>query len=129
MDIVIAGNDPIARSALTGLLQVKSNLNVIDEAATASDLFTLVEQCHIDLVLLDGQLTDQPSSDVINNLKQLEKPPVVLALDVRPEMEMNAITAGADAFVYKGDDPKKLLIAIEKVRHKHENRFDPNPPE
>jgi DNA-binding NarL/FixJ family response regulator len=112
---VIVGTQPVTREALKRLLQIKSRLGEISEAASAADLFDQVAMGDTDLVLLDGHVADLSTIELITKLKQMTNPPSVLVLDVRSETEQIALAAGADAFVYKGDDPKKLLVAIEKL--------------
>jgi two-component system nitrate/nitrite response regulator NarL len=118
--IVIVGTQPVVRAALKRLLQIKCRLDEISEAGSAADLFAQVENGDVDLVLLDGHVPDITTIELIAYLKQMRVPPAVLVLDVRSESEQSALAAGADAFVVKGEHPKKLLIAIEKIRFRDE---------
>jgi DNA-binding NarL/FixJ family response regulator len=69
-----------------------------------------------DLVLLDEDLAGGPMGETISALRRLDFPPAVIAISGRLESEQAALAAGADAFVSKGDPPKRLLIAIESIR-------------
>jgi DNA-binding NarL/FixJ family response regulator len=89
---------------------------VVGEAADNGELMTQVEAGRPDLVLLDEDLPGGPMSETISALRRLGFPLAVIAISGRLESEQAALAAGADAFVSKGDPPKRLLIAIESIR-------------
>ena len=116
MQIVIASRQYVTRSAIKRLLQIKLDLDQISEAATPADLMALIESGGVDLVVLDVDIWDQPATQLVADLKQMADPPVVFALDGRPDSRQVFLDAGADAFLYKGDPPTNLLTAVETVR-------------
>jgi DNA-binding NarL/FixJ family response regulator len=64
--------------------------------------------------------------DLISALRHLDFHPAVIALDVRLETEQAALAAGADIYVFKGDPPKRLLIAIESIRLRNDYECIPH---
>ena len=116
MQIVIAGRQSVTRSAIRRLLQIKLGLDQISEAVTPADLMTQIESGDIALVVLDANLRDQCVAQLVTDLKQVPDPPIVFALDSSPDSRQVFLDAGADEFLYKGDPPKRLLIAVETVR-------------
>jgi DNA-binding NarL/FixJ family response regulator len=98
------------------LVRARLGLEVIGEAGDSEELIYLVEAKQPDLVLLDDDLPGVGLADLIPTLRGLDLPPAVIVLNEQPETEEVALAAGADAFVYKGDHPKQLLIAIESIR-------------
>lgn len=76
----------------------------------------LVKVATPDLILIDGELPGVNLNEIIATLCGLDHGPSVIVLNERPEMEGAVLAAGADAFIYKGNNPKQLLIAIEDKR-------------
>ena len=120
MRIVIAGNQAVSRRALNLLLVARLGVEVVGEAGDQGELINLVKTNRPDLVLLNDDLPGAQLGDVIPALRGLDFNPAVIVLNERPETEQDALAAGADAFVYKGDHPKKLLIAVEAIRVKRQ---------
>jgi len=120
MQIVIAGTQAVTRRAMNLLLVTRLGVEVVGEAGDESELMNLVKANRPDLVLLEEDLPGAQLGDLIPALRGLEFNPAVIVLDERPETEQAALAAGADAFVYKGDHPNNLLVAIEAIRMKRE---------
>jgi DNA-binding NarL/FixJ family response regulator len=120
MRIVIAGTQAVSRRALNLLLVARLRVDVVGEAEDEGELMNLVKANKPDLVLLEEDLPGAQLGDLIPALREFDFNPAVIVLDERPETEQLALAAGADAFVYKGDSPKRLLIAIEAIRMKRE---------
>ena len=68
-----------------------------------------------ELMLLDWELPGRAAAALLFALHGLTLPPRVIILSSRPEAERAAQAVGADAFVYKGDPPEKLLNACRQV--------------
>jgi DNA-binding response OmpR family regulator len=60
-------------------------------------------------VLLDWELPGRPAAALLFALHGLDYHPRIIVLSTRPESEPDALAAGADAFVWKGDPPEILL--------------------
>lgn len=121
MDILIAGGTIITRRALNTLLNAVPNLEVVGEAANDDQLTTLYTQNAPDMVLFDGTLGDGSRGDAIQAIQISAPQTAVLVLCARPGQKEKMMTAGADAFVLKGDPPRTLLTAIETIRLQREN--------
>lgn len=116
MRIVIASRQPVTRSAIRRFLQIRLGLNQISEAATSTDLLAQVECENVDLVVLDEDIWVQSTAQVVKDLKKMADPPIVFVLEGKSDNKPVFLDAGADAFLYKGDPPTNLLIAVESVR-------------
>jgi DNA-binding NarL/FixJ family response regulator len=113
MHILIADDQPTVRSALRLLLEQEPGLSVVGESADAQDLLEQATATCPDLVLLDWELPAiQSQSRLIVTLHTLCPQLRVVVLSGRPETRDAALTAGADAFVSKGDPPKSLLAVL-----------------
>ena len=98
------------------LVETRLGLEVIGEAKDYEELMNLVMANQPDLILLDEDLPGVELGELITTLRGLDFSPAVIVLNEKPETEEAALAAGADAFVYKGDHPKRLLIAVQSVR-------------
>ena len=119
MRILISGRRANERSALDLFLQNRG-LVVVAEAADIQTLLIQAETTQPDLILLDWALSKRPLEEIISALHLLESRPGVILTNVTPESEQAVLSAGADAFVIKGDPPKSLSIAIESIRIRRE---------
>jgi DNA-binding NarL/FixJ family response regulator len=120
MQIVVAGRQAAARSAISMFINARLGLEVAGETGDAEELMKLLHAKQPDLVLLDEGLPGAQLSELVSNLRDHEISPAVIVLNGQPETEAAALAAGANAFVYKGDPPKQLLIAIESIRVERE---------
>ena len=116
MRIVLASRQSVTCSAIRRLLQIRLGLNQISEAATLTDLMAQIESGDVDLVVLDEDIQELSAAQVVRNLKQMADPPAVFVLERKSDDQQALLDAGADAVLYKGDPPTRLLIAVEAVR-------------
>jgi DNA-binding NarL/FixJ family response regulator len=116
MRVLLADDQTKVRSALRLLLEQEPGLSVVGEAAEAEDLLAQVETTQPDLVLLDWELPGLRTDDRLSVLRALCPQLKVIALSGQPEARRAALSAGADAFVSKGEPPEQLLAAVEDCR-------------
>lgn len=120
--ILIAERQAATRSALIGFLQGQSGLAVVGEAAHSQELLDQVKATCPDLVLLDWDLPGETGGNLIPEVRQTDCHPPVIVLGVRLESAPAALDAGANEFVWKGEQPKRLLTAIYDVLSEHDNK-------
>ncbi len=113
--ILIAESRELARLALSGFLRTQQNLKVVGEVDNSLDLMAQVEAICPDIMLLDWDLAGQSAPDLLLSLRYLDCQPRVIVLAMCQESAHAALNSGADALVYKGDGPKRLLTAIRSV--------------
>jgi DNA-binding NarL/FixJ family response regulator len=89
-------------------------MEVVGEAAEVGDLLAEVEATAPDLVLLDWELPGLRRNGALSTLRRVCSGLCVIALSGRPEARHEALAAGVDAFVSKGDPPARLLETIER---------------
>jgi DNA-binding NarL/FixJ family response regulator len=132
MRVLVADDQAAVRAALRRLLKEESGVSVVGEAVRAKDLLAQAKVIQPDLVLLDWELpglltTDFPGPTssstmgearclLLDVLHALHSHPKVIALSGRPEVRQEALNAGADDFVSKGDPPERLLTALRAIR-------------
>jgi DNA-binding NarL/FixJ family response regulator len=112
MRILLADDQAQVLSALRLLLEQETELDVIGETGRAQDLLVQAEIAQPDLVLLDWELPGSLAADLLSALRARCVQVKVVALSGRPEARLEALAAGIDAFVSKGDPPEYLLTAV-----------------
>lgn len=110
--VLIADDQPQVRSAMMLLLRQEPDVTVVGEASDVKQALELAAERQPDLVLLDWELPGQNGAAALAELRTVRPGVVVIALSGRPEARQAALTAGADAFVSKGDPPERLLEAV-----------------
>lgn len=115
MRILLADDQTEVRSALKIMLGQEPGLDVVDEVGELASLLVKARESVPDLVLLDWELSNIRVSDMVPLLRRLCPGMKIIALSGRPEASSSAMAAGVDAFVSKGDQPEKLLEAIQRM--------------
>ncbi len=111
MRILLADDQPGVRFALARLLRRQPGLELAGEAACAAECLAETRARPIDLVLLDWELPGA-SARLLEGLRMIRPGLSIIALSGRPEAGPDALAAGADAFVSKGEPAEQLLAAI-----------------
>lgn len=112
MRILLADDQPQVRFALRVLLEQQPGLAVVGEVSDGSGLLEHVVMTLPDVVLLGWELPGLRATDSLARLRQVCPGILVVVLSGRIEARIDALSAGADAFVSKGDPPERLLDAI-----------------
>jgi DNA-binding NarL/FixJ family response regulator len=111
MRVLLADDDGQVCSALRLLLEQVPGVTVVGEARDSESLATEMMAAAPDAVLLDWELPGLSPGPHLAALKADGQSRVVV-LSTRPEARKAAMTAGADAFVSKGDPPENVLAAL-----------------
>jgi len=111
MRVVVADCQARVRFALRTLLNRQNGLEVVGEAATAGELLDQVKLTQPDLVLLHWRL-QEATPGLLRTLQSVCPGLRVIALSARCETRHEALRAGAEAFIWKTEQPEKLLAAI-----------------
>ncbi len=122
MRILLADAQPRVRFALRVLLEQQPGMQVVGESDDAEGLLVQIRATHPDLVLLGWELPGLAALDSLSVLREVPPGPAVIALSGRPEVRFAALSAGADAFVSKGDPPERLLETIANCWANSTNR-------
>lgn len=113
--IVLADDHPVVRTGLRAILSGDADLQVVGEAQTPDEAFTLATDLSPDLVLMDLQFgTDQNGADATRRIRELPRPPAVLVLtnyDSDGDI-LGAVEAGASGYLLKDAPPDELVAAI-----------------
>ena len=117
MKVALVDDSVILRSALRNVLE-SSGYQVVLEAGSSRELFSLLEKSKAELVLLDVFFPTENGLDMLAKLKQIApQTKVLLVTGMRQETILaEAQRLGADGVLYKPFDTDDLLTAIERLR-------------
>ena len=115
MRVLIADDQPSVRFALKVVLE-QQGIDVAGAVCDSVELLAWLKTNQADLLLLDWELPDQPGKKIIPILRDLSPGLTVIVLNSRPQTRAEALSAGADGFVSKGDPPEYLLSLLATAR-------------
>ena len=116
MHILLGDDHAEVRSALRFLLEQEPGIDVVGEVAEAQMILSKAAAAQPDLVLFDWELPGLPAADLVLALRSRCLHAKVVALSGRPEARTEALAAGVDAFVSKGEPPEYLLATLYSFR-------------
>ncbi len=111
MKIIIADDQKHARSGLKALLSASLPGSEIWEAATGLEADRLAAEVRPQLILMDIRMPELDGLTATRRIKSRQPEIKILILSLHDYRE-EARTAGADAFVSKGESPEQLLGAV-----------------
>jgi two-component system LytT family response regulator len=120
LKVVLIDDERLARSELKRLLQEFPDVEVIGEAANATEGLDKIESLNPDLVFLDIQMPGKTGFDM---LTQLERAPHIIFVTAYDEYALKAFEVNALDYLMKPVEPKRLAEALLKVRQKDEEEL------
>lgn len=120
--VVVVDPDDRTRQSIVGILGIRDRFRVVGSAGQLDSAVDLVRDRHPDVVILDPRLPEATGGmSLIRTIRGIEPGCRILAVGWSPQLEEDAIGAGADAFVRKTFRPGDLADAIgrcmDAVRH------------
>jgi len=112
MRILVVDRNAAVCSAVTLYLQNMLEQDTVCEAGDDEQLLAQAEVFRPDIVLLDWGLPGPARTDLLASLHAVDPRPGVIVLGSLLEQRQDALAAGADYFVCKGDPPRRLLAAM-----------------
>jgi DNA-binding NarL/FixJ family response regulator len=110
--IIVADHNVRTLQALNTMLQEQQGMEMVGLADHAEELLTIATSHCADVILVDRKLPGIPLSDLLAALHALSPRPYVIVMGSNIQHGRSALSAGADAFVSKSDDPEWLLESI-----------------
>jgi len=117
MRIVIVDDHELVREGLKKVLLKEPGIQLVGEASNALELFKLLEETEVDLVVLDITMPGRSGLDIISELKNLNDHIRILILSMHPEerFALRAFKAGASGYLSKEAAARELVAAIRKI--------------
>src|SRR5580765_7715511 len=112
MRAIIIDDERLARSELRKLLTDYPEIEIVAEAANASEGIEKIENLNPDLVFLDIQMPGKTGFDL---LAELDRSPHVIFTTAYDEYAVKAFDVNAFDYLLKPIEPKRLADAIHKL--------------
>jgi len=109
---IIIDDERLARNELKKLLHEFPEVEVIDEAANASEGIEKIESLNPDLIFLDIQMPGKTGFDM---LAELDRAPHVIFITAYDEYALKAFEVNALDYLMKPVEPKRLADALQKL--------------
>jgi DNA-binding NarL/FixJ family response regulator len=116
--ILIVDDQPRARKSLRALLSTWPQALEIREATNGHEAVQLVEEFRPDAVLMDVRMPEVDGLEATTTIKAQWPQVKVIVLTMYIESRDEALAAGADAFVGKGEASEKVLDILSAVMQK-----------
>jgi DNA-binding NarL/FixJ family response regulator len=115
--IVLLDNHALVRAGLASIIGNKSNMLVVGEAGSLTEGLQIIATSKPDIVLLELNLTEISSLDVISSLlRASDHSRLILVTGTsNPLIIQQAIEEGVVGVIFKTQSPDVLMKAIEKV--------------
>lgn len=115
--ILLVEDQAIVRNGLKMILEQDEALSVVAEASNGIEALTLLEQQSIDLVLLDIRMPEMNGIEATKHIRSRFPAMKILILTTFDDEEYayQTLKDGANGFLVKSSEPKKLIASIHSV--------------
>ena len=115
--ILIAEDQAMVLGALSALLEIESDLEVVGKARTGTEALALAAKHQPDVVVTDIEMPGMTGLDLATALRELERPPrvVILTTFARPGYLRRALDVGASGYLLKDAPSAQLADAMRDV--------------
>ena len=116
MKILLATEDPDLRLSMELVLSAEPAVTVVGSASESEGLLALIKSTQPAIVLLDWGLPSRPLAGIITEAYHQNNTARFIVLGPSPAERKPALSAGASAYVVKGEPPEQLLAAFRATR-------------
>ena len=120
LKVILIDDERLARNELRRMLSEFSDVEIIGEAANATEGIEKIEALNPDLIFLDIQMPGKSGFDM---LSQIDKAPHVIFVTAYDEYALKAFEVNALDYLMKPVEPQRLAEALLKVRQKNEEEI------
>lgn len=115
--VVLADAQPIVRHGLKTLLESDKGFKVVAEVNDGLEAIRVVEQLRPDVLVLDPMVNGINGIEVTRRLSRRAPGTAIIILSVHnsESMVVEALQAGAKAYVLKDASSEELILAVRKV--------------
>lgn len=115
--LLIVDDHPVLRAGLRTIQEMAADIRIVGEAGTGEAALALADSIGADVMLLDIRLQGQNGIEICSQLKARHPELRVLFLTsyADEELILAALEAGADGYLLKENDTRRLVDAIREV--------------
>ncbi len=122
IQVILVDDHQLIRDGIKSLLQDAQNIEVLNEASSAAELFQLLKTQKPDILILDVSL---PGMSGIEITKVIQKEyssirVMILSMYIGEDFIFNALKAGARGYLHKNINSYELITAIEEINKGNE---------
>lgn len=117
ISVLLVEDHHVVRRGIRALLEAEPDISVVGEAGTGSEAVQLVQQLKPDVLVIDLMLSDISGLMVLRQArkKSPDTAPLVLSMYGNDCYVVEALQAGARAYVLKDCPPEELLKAVREA--------------
>lgn len=117
INILLVDDHAIVREGYRALLNRQNNFNIIAEAETGEQAYSLFKEHSPTVVLLDLTLPGKSGLATLSQIRQFDHKAkvIIFTMHQNPTMAKKAVEAGARGYITKSSDPNSLVTAINNV--------------
>ena len=115
--LLVVDDHPVVRAGLRTIEEMAADIRIVDQAGTAAEALEAASRSKPDVVLLDIRLQGESGIDVCRQLKA-DSPSIrviFLTSYADDHLILSALEAGADGYLLKERDTRRLVDAIREV--------------
>jgi len=116
MNILIADDEPLARSRLKRLAEESDDIHVVGEAGDGKETLLLCEKTNPDVILLDIRMPGMDGLETAYHLSHLVNPPAIIFTTAFSEHALAAFDNNAVDYLLKPIRQERLQQALKKAR-------------
>ena len=124
--VVLAEDQAMVRGALSALLRLESDLDVIGSAANGEEAWALIERDKPDIVVTDIEMPKLTGLELAQRIRErgVDCKVIILTTFARPGFLRRALDAGVGGYLLKDAPADQLAEALRKV-HRGGRAIDP----
>ncbi|MDD5370810.1 MAG: response regulator transcription factor [Anaerolineaceae bacterium] len=115
--VVLAEDYPVIRLGIKNMLEGKSGITVVGEAADGYEVLRLVEEVLPDVLVLDMELRQLDGVEVARHLKEFANPPKILVLSAYDDCQLveSMLELGVSGYLSKSEAADQIEEAVAKI--------------
>jgi len=124
--VLLAEDQAMVRGALSALLRLESDLDVIGSAANGEEAWTLIERDKPDILVTDIEMPKLTGLELAQRIRDrgVDCKVIILTTFARPGFLRRALDAGVGGYLLKDAPADQLAEALRKV-HRGGRAIDP----
>ena len=117
LNVLLLDDHAVVRTGYRRLIDAEPDMQVVAEAATATEAYARLQEQPIDLAVVDISLRGTSGIDAIRRIvaRDIDVKVLVLSMHDNPGIVTQAMRAGALGYLTKSSEPGDLLDAVRTV--------------